>query len=133
MNTKNTYITKTFVAEESFSELDFELQDKFGFNYEDDNDFIVIRNGQGNTDEAFPVEIDVLISTLQAMKEKGATHAEIEHHGDHIGYDISGYDIRKSTDEEIKVHEDKSIKRAEKEKKLNELYAQIRKIENENE
>jgi len=113
---KNIYITKTLVEEENFSELDFVLQDKFGFDYEDGSDFIRIENGFGNTSEAFPIDIDTIITTLQTMKEKGATHVEIEHHVDHIGYDISSYNIRNSTAEEIKLYEDKSIKQAEKQK-----------------
>lgn len=127
----NTYITKTLIKEESFSELDFELHDEFKFNYEDGGDFFTIENGQGNTGEAFPIKISTLIDTLQSMKENGATHVELEHHVDHIGYDISAFNIRKSTDEEVAVYENKSIKKAEKQQKLNELYIQINKLQNE--
>lgn len=126
---KHTYVTKTLVAEENFSELDFELHDKFKFDYEDGGDFIKIENGFGNTSEAFPIDIDTMINTLQSMKEKGATHVEIEHHCDHIGYDISGFNIRSSTQEEITLKENKNIKEAEKQKKLRELYAEINKLE----
>ncbi len=131
MNKENIYITKTLVETENFSELDFKIQDKFGFDYENENDFITIENGIGNTGEAFPIDIDTMIDTLKSMKDKGATHVEIEHHVDHIGYDISAFNIRKSSDDEIKIQIDKSIKNSEKEKKLRELYEQINKIQKE--
>lgn len=121
----NTYVTKKLVGDESFSELDFTLQEEFGFDYDDGGDFQTIEIGNGNTDDAFPILLDTLIGTLQEMKENGATHVEIEHHVDHIGYDISAYNIRKSTAEEIAALHTNT----EKNKKIAELYAEIQKLE----
>lgn len=103
----NIYITKTFIGENDQSELDFTLQDQFGFDYERFDDFITIENGVGSTD-ATPMNIDDMIKILNDLKSKGATHIEINDHCDHHGYNISGFEIRKSTDEEVNKFKNKT-------------------------
>lgn len=128
---ENVYITKTLIDEESYSELDFVMHDKFNFDYENQEDFITIEKGNASTSEAHPIEIDDLIKRFQEMKAKGATHVEIEHHVDHIGYDISAWKIEKSSQVEIDEYENKRNKKKNKEQKISELRNQIREIENE--
>lgn len=131
MNQNNVYITKKLIDEKSFSELDITIHEKFNFDYEKQEDFITIEKGNASTSEAHPIEIDVLIKTFQKMKEKGATHLEIEHHVDHIGYDISAWKIEKSSQSEIDEYEKAQSKKKDKEQKILELRNQLRKIESE--
>ncbi len=127
---KNVYITKNIIGNESFSELDFVLQDEFEFNYEKQKDFIVIEKGIGNVD-GYPIKINTLIESLQDLKSKGTTHVELDYHCDHIGYDISGFNIIKSTKEEIDEYEIEISKNNDKNKKLSKLYNEINRIEKE--
>lgn len=97
---KNIYITKSLIKNDSFGELDFVLYDEFGFDYEIYDDFVTIEKGQGQAD-GFPVKIDQMIEKLQQMKNEGATHVEISYHCDHFDYEISGYKIETSSQEDI--------------------------------
>ncbi len=105
-NQNSVYVTKTLIQNKSLDELDMELYEEFKFDYDSNDEFIEIQNGQGQTYEAMPIKIDVLIEMCQKMKELGATHIEIEHHVDHHGYDISSFKIKKSSKLEIKQYED---------------------------
>jgi hypothetical protein len=127
MEEKNIYITKKHIEDESFGELDFDLHEEFGFDYEKDDDFITLENGQGHAD-GYPIKIESMIETLQSLKDKGATHVELDYNCDHIGYEISGYSITPSTPEEITIYEDKKSNEGQKNKRLKELYAEIEKI-----
>ena len=100
----NTYIKKTHIAEHEFSEIDFDLYDEFGFESGDDDEFIVIKKGHGAAD-GYPIKIDRMIEALTTLKNSGATHVELDYHVDHIGYEISGYEIRKATPEETEAYE----------------------------
>lgn len=125
----DVYVTKKHIGDESFDELDFELHNEFDFNYEDENDFRIIAIGDGCAD-AHSIMIDSMIDSLNGLKAKGATHVAISYHTDHIGYDISAYHMRKSTDDEIKVFNDKAAKERDKQEKLAKLYAKIHEIQN---
>lgn len=127
---KNIYITQTFIENKGFSELDFELQNEFGFEYDEDytNEFEIIEKGKGYAD-GYPVNIDKMIELLKVLKSKGATHVELDYHCDQIGYDISGYKIEPSSQSDIDEYNTKIQKHLEKNKKINELYDEIKKIE----
>lgn len=125
---KNTYVTKTLKVNESLDELDFVLYDEFGFKYDDDSQFMEIEMGKEPYTSATPVKIDSLIKKLQSLKKKGATHIEIEHNGDHHGYDISAFEIRESTEVEIEKFNEKRIKYEAAEKKISSLYIEIEQI-----
>ena len=121
------YIVKEFRADNCFSEIDFDLQNEFDFNYEVHDEFKEVCIGYGNA-EGYPVNIDRMIGALQDIKKLGSTHVEISYHEDHIGYDISGYVIRKATEEEIndienaeRIKREKDDKRADLLRQLNEL------------
>ena len=125
---KDIYIKKSLIDNVSISELDFDLQDEFGFNYDDDDSqFREIMSDAGRAD-TYPVKIDVLMRILQDMKDQGATHVELDYHCDHIGYDISAFHISHATAEEIaevnqreRLHREKMQKRAELLRQLDEL------------
>ena len=89
------YVTKTHIADNNVSELDFTLYDKFGFDRDagdGGNEFVEITDKLGRADSE-PIEIDSLIEILKSLKEKGSNYVQLDYHCDHLGYDISGYDI----------------------------------------
>jgi len=126
---KKVYVTKTHVDDFSVDELDFVLHDEFGFDYEVHDDFEVIRKGDGRN-EGFPIKIDTMIEKLNKLKTDGATHVELDYHCDHIGYDVSVFEIRKSTEEEICEFDKEYLKEKEKQEKIRDLYKQINEIKN---
>jgi hypothetical protein len=125
---KSVYITQSLIKNISLSELDFTLQDKFKFSYETHR-FIVIPKGGQPIADATPVEIQKLIDILEKAKLKGATHVQIEDHCDHHGYDIAAFEIRLSTEPEIAKHNGEFEKAKEKNRKIEELYSEIKKLQ----
>jgi hypothetical protein len=99
------YITKKHINNKNQSELDFELQDEFGFNYDDYDEFVEIEKGHGSAD-SHPIKIDKMIEILQSLKNEGCSHVQIEYHCDHIGYDISGFEINSFNSIKSKVIND---------------------------
>ena len=126
----NIYYTKVLVDDVEHSEIDMDLQILFGFNYDKHDDFVEIPQGYGDAD-GYPIAIDRMIQTLESMKTKGATHVEMNYHEGHIGYEISGYIIRPSTTEEIAVMENKKLTIDQKNARIAELYAEIRRLQHE--
>jgi hypothetical protein len=123
------YVTKTLIENVDFDELDIDLQEEFEFkfNYEDDDEFEVIDKGRGRAD-GYPVNIDRMIAKLQELKNAGSTHVELDYHCDHIGYEISGYEIRLSTEEEKQEFDEINKQEREKQQKIRDLYNQINEI-----
>lgn len=133
-NTANDVnLVKELVGEESFSELDFELQSEFGFDYDNGGEFNVTQkdNAENASEDATPIKVDDLLEALQKLKKKGATHVQLEHHGDHIGYDISGWKIKKASDKDVANEKKKVLKQQVKQEKIQKLRKQIEEIENE--
>ena len=129
MDNKNIYITKILIDNDDQSELDFVLYDDFGFSYDTHDQFNEIEKGRGYAD-ATPIKIDDMIKILQGLKERGATHVQIEDHCDHQGYDISGFEIRLSSQEEIDEYDSKRKSEMEKRQRVLELQKEINKIKN---
>ena len=125
---KNLYINKTVISDSNFSELDFDLQDEFGFNYEEFDDLVEIQKGHGDAD-AYPIKIDRMIQALMNLKNLGATHVELEYHCDHIGYDITGYEIKLSSNEDIERYIGAKELEEKKKQKKQELLRQLRELE----
>lgn len=123
------YITKTVKFEASPSELDFENREAFGWEDHDTHDFNELTNSIMMTDVE-PISIEKLIGILHQAQAAGSTHIAIEYHSDHIGYDITGIEMRPSTDEEVLDHVEKKRSEQEKRRKIHDLKAQIAKIEN---
>jgi len=106
METK-VYIKKTLVHDQTISELDFELEEKFAVEVADLDDiyeFIEICDMEGDSN-GYPMSIDMLIAELNHLKSKGANYVGINYVCDHYGYIISGYEIRKAEHSEIKEYE----------------------------
>lgn len=115
----NIHYISELIGTKSISELDFELQNSFGFDYDVYDDFIEIRKGdwkKHNTCEATPIKIDDLIVSLINAKEKGANYVEIEDHCDHHGYEISFLKIDAATNQEIKNYQKKSEEKNKRER-----------------
>lgn len=108
MKDTNTYIKQRLISKHEFSEIDFDLQEEFGFKYESDNgninDFII--DTDYRYDNNYPIKIDRLINYLHDIKVMGITHVTIDYHVDHIGYVINGYEITKMNKEEIEEYND---------------------------
>lgn len=124
------YITKEVVKNKEHSEIDFLLQKEFGFDYDIHNELVEIRVGNADVIKQ-PINVDMLIKSLQDLKDKGTTHVSIDYHCDHIGYEMTGYKIYHSTEEQIRDYEEKLKKKLDKEKKLKSLLEEIRRIQNE--
>jgi hypothetical protein len=137
MEDSKMYITKEVIENKEHSEIDFLIQDEFGLKWEDEQ--VLIELMMGNPDVTNePINIDLMIKTLQEMKEKGSTHVSLHYHIDHIGYEMTdigyemtGYKIYHSTEEQINVYEEKLSKKLKKEKKLKALREEYNKIANE--
>ena len=95
------YVKRELVYENELSEIDFQLKEEFGFDYEKHDDFIVEGDSNDYAD-AYPIKIEEVIQELTNMKDAGATHVEIGYHCDHIGYIFEGYEIKSMTSAEVK-------------------------------
>jgi hypothetical protein len=121
------YLIKELIEDTGFSELDFVLEDDFGIDTEM-SCYDIIENKRGRAD-AYPIKIDDMIKKLEDLKQKGASYVEIDYHCDHIGYDISGFFIRKSTEEESKEFIKIEMDEIEKINRIKALQDEIKKIE----
>jgi hypothetical protein len=124
------YITKEVIGDVEHSEIDFLIRDDFGFDYENDQELVEIEVGNGDVRNE-PISIDTLIESLQELKQKGSTHVALNYHTDHIGYEMTGYKIYLSTEEQINSYEEKLKIKREKELKLMALREEYNKIANE--
>ena len=124
------YITKEVIGDVEHSEIDFLIRDDFGFDYENDQELVEIEVGNGDVRNE-PISIDTLIESLQELKQKGSTHVALNYHTDHIGYEMTGYKIYLSTEEQINSSEEKLKFKREKELKLMALREEYNKIANE--
>lgn len=94
---KEVKVYRKIIDSTGFGELDFRLNEDFGVG---ENDYITFVGERGRAD-AFPVKIDDMIDRLVELKEKGATHVEIDYHCDHIDYEIDGLKLELATDDHI--------------------------------
>jgi hypothetical protein len=123
------YITKEVIGDVEHSEIDFLIRDDFGFDYENDQELVEIEVGNGDVRNE-PISIDTLIESLQELKQKGSTHVALNYHTDHIGYEMTGYKIYLSTEEQINAYEEKIKARREKNLKLEALREEYSRIAN---
>lgn len=121
---KKKYLHKIHIKDESFEDLDFVLQDEFGIDTDNDEQYEIIEVGSSYAD-GYVVRIDQMIEKLVYLNSLGATHVELSHHEDHIGYDISGFTLRTSTESEIFEYEEAQRLRNEKEQKKMDLLRQL--------
>jgi len=134
---KNIYYKSKIIGTKSIDELDFELQESFGFDYEKHDDFIEIEEDTGedfryNTCEATPIPILKVLNLLEEARDKGANYIEIEHNVDHHGYDFSFLKIKKASEKEIEKFENskKSTKEKKKQEEIKKLKARLKQLEN---
>jgi hypothetical protein len=122
------YVKKELIVDESFSELDFDLQNEFGFDYDEHEEFVELSVGIGYAD-GYPIKIDRMIELLENMKTQGVTHIELDYHCDHIGYQVSGYSITEASKEEIENYENEKQSHHDKEKKRMDLLRQLKELD----
>ena len=130
MKEEKFYITKEVIGDVEHSEIDFLIQEEFGYDYENYQELVEIEVGNGDVRNE-PISIDLMVKTLQELKEKGSTHVSLDYHCDHIGYEMTGYKIYLSTEEQINTYEEKLKIKREKELKLKALREEYNKIANE--
>ena len=93
------------VYEKSYSELDFELKNHLGFDYEQ-HELIEIEKRKPHWEpEGEYISVEELRQTVEAMEKAGATHARLEAHTDHNGYEFAAYIVRVATNEENEERE----------------------------
>lgn len=124
---KKIYVTKTLIKSKSITELDFENREIFGWEDWDKQDYIEIEKNYTD-DGQEPIEIDKMIKMLQKMKDLGSTHVNIYYHVDHHGYDVNGFEMRRSTQEEIDGYENRKKEIEKLDKEINELYDSMEKL-----
>lgn len=83
--------------------------------------------------ECAPIKINEVIKILNDMKEKGATHVEIDYHVDHRSYIFNGVEIRKATEKECSdtLKKLKEIQQQKKKEQIEKYKREIDKLENE--
>lgn len=129
---KNTYVTKTLIENDGLSELDFELARHFKHDYDGDG-WVVEIDGKPKCNDNWytdttAIHVDDLLNLVKKFKKKGATHIQMEHHVDHIGYDFSALSIKLSTPQEIMAHKVHEEVRSMKLKKIKKLQKEIEKV-----
>lgn len=127
----NIYVNKKLIDDiETEEYYDETLAGSLGlsFDYEEDC-LITFKDGYGSPDTQ-PIPIDKLLGILQKMKEKGATHVEIDFHWDHVTYEIAAYEFSKASPEQIAEYEKAAAEQLEKDNKIKELEKQIKIIRN---
>jgi hypothetical protein len=116
------------VVEDIFSEdVRYSLRKKFGFDFENGDEFYEIPRSFGVADSE-PIDIDEAITILQRLKSKNSTHVQIEYHSDHQEYIFSGMKIELATDDLIAKYKEYWVKRKELETLVNSKELEIREI-----
>ena len=129
---KKKYLHKIHIEDHIFDDLDIRLHDEIGLDYDNNEQYEIIEVGQGQA-YGYVIRIDQMIEKLVELNSKGATHVEINHDEDHIGYDISGFILRPSTPNEIEEYEGIQRVRREKEEKRMDLIRQLAELDQERE
>lgn len=130
----NIYIKKRFIDDASVSEIDFNFNQTFGFDYTIHDDIVEIKElNQAYSLDSEPIEIDRLISILQDLKKSGANYVMLESNCDHQGYDIEGYYITLATQEEIDMFLNltSSKKKKNKDLEIKRLKEKLKKLRDE--
>jgi hypothetical protein len=125
----NVYIMKEHVGDFEHSDLDFHLHKRFGFDYDIHSEFVELEKGQGEVFYNEPIDIDVLLKSINELKSRGATHISLDYHCDHIAYEMSGYRITEAEPALVEAYEETKRKDLEKAQKIMELKKQIADIE----
>ena len=120
------YLQKIHIKDDSIDELDFILQDEFETDPDDSLQFS--RDDKGSV-YTHVINIDTFMKMLQDLKDQGATHIEMDYHEDHIGYDVSAFEVRLSTEEEIESFERARSEKQEIERKRADLQRQLRELD----
>jgi len=125
------FITKTLIDSQETPELDLDFQDKIGLDYEKHPGGIetIHYPGYPSIDNE-PVEIEYLLKMLKDFRDGGATHVAFDYNTDHLSYEIEAYEIRLSTEREIRTHEEEIQKtgEAERQREIERLQKQIDKL-----
>jgi hypothetical protein len=129
MSNNRIYIIKEHVGSFEHGELDYELSNRFGFEYEDGSSFIELEKGHGSVDNT-PIDINTLLETITELKSRGATHVSIDYHCDHIAYELSGYYIQQADPSLVEAYEETSRIEEARRNKIDLLKKELAELEN---
>lgn len=112
---KKQGITSTYVGHETTEDLKHIMRNEIlGEDWDEKGEYpIYIEKGNtGNNweGEAYAVSIRSLRELIGYLEEKGANYVEIMFHGDHGEYELSGLEVHKTTDSEMRAY-NKGIKK----------------------
>lgn len=124
------YVVKEHVGDFERDELDFELHEEFGFDYDECQGFVELNKGRGRVDDTAPIKIDDLLSIITELKSRGATHVCMDYHVDHIGYELSGYRIELADPALVEAYESEQSREKAKQLEIQRLRAEIAALEN---
>lgn len=124
------HLTQLHIESVSEEEIDFVLKDEFGLDKSNHNYQYVnfIEKGERPQSNNYPIAVDALLDMLTALKEKGCNYVSVDHHVDHIAYEVSGFLITPSTPAEIALEEAAAGKKEEAEKRVSELITEAKRI-----
>ena len=136
---KDIYISKNLVIHEELSELDLTLKDEFKFDWDSNKQFYEIDEIKDNKlrkniytyADTTPLNIKDLEKLITKFKKKGVTHIQMLHHGDHQGYEFSGFKIGLASEELIERFTEERTKKKILMKEYNELKKKMNKIQTE--
>jgi hypothetical protein len=124
------YLHKIHIEDHTIEDLDIRLHDEIGLDYDNNEEYEIIEVGQGQS-YGYVIRIDQMIEKLVELNSKGATHVELSHDEDHIGYDISGFLLRPSLESEIIEYENIQRLKQEKDEKRMDLIRQLAELDKE--
>lgn len=124
MENNKVYVSKKVIGDVCSDDVTYELQDKFGFDYEKHESFVEIPRsfGKANTE---PIDINQPIKILNDLKEKGSSHVQIFYDEGHREYIFSGIKIELADDGLIDRYEKYQEKHFKINKEILDLYKKI--------
>jgi hypothetical protein len=122
------HLYKTYIKSISIDDLDLVLYEEFNVDMDNGQDCEIIEDQCGSVC-THPISIDTMIGEMIKLKEKGATHISLDYHEDHIGYDVSAFNIKVATSEEVNNFIKDKTAREIKEQKRADLQRQLRELD----
>lgn len=119
------FITFEVIENQEISELDFVNQSNFGFSYDEYYQLTEIIIGKPRVTTE-PILIDSIIDKLQKIKERGSNYVSLDYHCDHISYEMTGYKVYPSQEDQILSFIEKRDSDKQKQRKIMELYQEIK-------
>lgn len=133
---KTVNLKANYVGQQSTTHLTEELREDFFSKAEMEahmEDYVDIDLKTNLSDCYNLVSIDKVLTMLNELKGNGATHVNIDFHGDHDEYDIYGFEIYREAekDEAERLAKEEAARKALVQKKIAKLQKDLEKLQNE--